>query len=85
MPCHHFKLDDGTTAIVYSRVARKGKRCRWCTAPHTLLCDWKLGGGKTCDKPICGNHAQEVGADKHLCPDHQAAYAIWKAKRKVVA
>lgn len=53
-----------------------------CLVISAYECDWKLGGGKTCDKPICAGHAQQVGPNKHLCPDHQVAYVEWKAKRE---
>lgn len=79
MPCTPFKLPNGATGIFCHR--SRTKRCGWCTQGGQFLCDWKLPGGKTCDKPICSGHAQEVAADKHLCPEHQAAYAVWKAKR----
>lgn len=58
----------------------KRKRCE-CGNPGPLLCDWKVGRGKTCDKPICHHHAQHVADDKDLCPEHQIAYAEWLAKR----
>lgn len=56
-----------------------GSRCGWISG---FQCDWKIGGGKTCDRWICEAHAQEVGQDKHLCPEHQAAYREWQAARR---
>jgi len=62
----------------------------------TLQCDWKLGTatppppggrpllgkeGRTCDVHICTACAQEVGPDKHLCPEHQRTYKEWLAQR----
>lgn len=84
MPCHTIKVD-GTVAIICTSRGRQ-KRCA-CGRPARYLCDWKLGGGKTCDRPICAVHAEEVAKDKHLCVDHQAAYARWLDARreKVVA
>ena len=82
MTCTHIKLPGGTRAIVCGR-SSKPPRCLWCEeGPGTLLCDWKLGAGRTCDNPICGAHAKEVAPDKHLCPDHQSAYAQWRAQRE---
>jgi hypothetical protein len=86
MPCDHVNLG-GSGVIVCSR-GRKPKRCGWCAAEGTLLCDWKVGRRKgsgeprTCDKPICQAHAQEVAHDKHLCPEHQEAYRQWQAKQQ---
>ena len=77
MACALVKLPDRLTAIV-CRSRRPQRRCA-CKRPATLLCDWKVGHGKTCDRPICTSCAQEVAADKHLCPEHQAAYRQWCA------
>jgi len=43
---------------------------RHCCAMATLLCDHQLSDGKTCDMPLCAEHATEVGPDRHLCPLH---------------
>lgn len=80
MPCDHVKLGD-TTAIVCSR-GRRPKRCTACHLQGTYLCDWKLGAGGLCNKPICPEHALEVAKDKHLCPTHQEAFAKWQAERE---
>jgi hypothetical protein len=81
MTCDRVKLPGGGMAIVCSR-SRRTPRCRWCTTtPGTFQCDWKLGKGKTCDKYICAQHAQEVAPDKHLCPEHQKAYKAWLDRR----
>lgn len=59
-----------------------------CGGVGDLLCDWILSKGtphapgRTCDRRICGAHALEVGKNKHLCPDHQTAYAQWTAQRE---
>lgn len=72
---------DGVAAIVCDGRRRKRQRCE-CGSGATLLCDWKLAGGKTCDRPICAEHAEEVAPDKHLCREHQTAFAEWRAKRE---
>lgn len=41
-----------------------------CAAISTLLCDHELTDGKTCDAPLCPDHAKQVGPDRHLCPRH---------------
>ncbi len=75
MTCHHVKLPGGATAIVCGPKPR-AKRCK-CGKPATLLCDWKIGDGKTCDDPICPNCALAVAEDKHLCAWHQVNYQKW--------
>lgn len=37
------------------------------------LCDFPLGNGKTCDKPICNFHATSGGKNIDYCPDHKHA------------
>lgn len=41
-----------------------------CCAISTLLCDHELEDGKTCDAPLCPDHATAIGPDRHLCPRH---------------
>lgn len=41
--------------------------CAYCA---DYLCDWPMGKGKTCDAPLCEDHASEIGVDLHLCPVH---------------
>jgi hypothetical protein len=44
----------------------------------TQLCDFPVGAGKTCDRPICEYHAAEVAPNVDYCPAH---HAEWKAFR----
>lgn len=81
MHCAHVKLPDGFGAIVCRSGPRHPKYCTACDQPAPFLCDWKVGGGKTCDLPICPVHAEEVAEDKHLCPKHSKAWAQWQAQR----
>lgn len=80
MGCEHVKLPGGMTAIVCTRGRSKVKRCS-CGRVGTLLCDWKVGNGKTCDVPICEQCAEHVAEDKDLCKEHSKAYAQWQIKR----
>lgn len=47
-----------------------GKPTARCMAISTILCDWPLEGGGTCDAPLCEDHAVEVAVNEHLCPLH---------------
>ncbi len=80
MACRGIKLPNGGAAIVCGPRKRR-RNCDRCGAKATLLCDWKTDAGKTCDRPICTACAEEVGPDKHLCPDHQLAWAEWQRQR----
>lgn len=79
MTCEPVKLQGGGRAIVCSRGQRR-KRCFACDLLESYQCDWKMGGGKTCDRPLCPDHAKQVGPDKHLCPEHIEAYERWKSE-----
>jgi hypothetical protein len=46
------------------------KRCRWCGKLSTKLCDFILVTGRTCDQPICQDHAQSRGFQIDFCPNH---------------
>ena len=81
MHCEHVKLPDGTAAIVCTSHRPRYRRCRVCGTIAKLQCDWKTGGGKTCDRDLCAEHAKEVGPDKHLCPEHQVEYQFWIFRR----
>ncbi len=81
MHCTNVKLPDGTRAIVCICGRSDPKYCAFCDKRAPLLCDWKIGGGKTCDLPICAFHAEQVADDKHLCPTHSKAWTQWQAQR----
>lgn len=47
-----------------------------CGYAADYLCDWPTGEGKTCDLPLCEDHAVEHGPewqDMHFCPQHRLA------------
>lgn len=79
MNCTRVSLPGGASAIVccsgHGAKARR-RRCA-CGALEAFLCDWRGWGHHTCDQPICGAHAFQVGADKHLCPAHVEQYRLW--------
>lgn len=47
-----------------------GDQLRRCCDISGFLCDWPADDGKTCDAPLCGSHARQVGRNKHYCPTH---------------
>jgi hypothetical protein len=50
-----------------------------CVYDGEFLCDFPMGRGKTCDLPLCGDHAREVGPELHLCPLH---FPMWIEKAR---
>ena len=86
--CDIFVAPDGTRMIVCGGHHRS-HRCA-CGKIAKLQCDWKVGKStsgkpKTCDRWICEACALEVGADKHLCREHQEPYHAWVANREARA
>jgi hypothetical protein len=78
--CERVDLGNGNVAIVCGGHAKK-TFCA-CGRESVALCDWKVPAHKsgTCDRPLCASHAKQVARNKHLCPDHQVGYDLWKAK-----
>lgn len=69
MTCTPVKVAPWATAIVCTR-GRKQKVCAQCGRASTILCDWKIGNGKTCDVPCCRSCAHSVAYEKDLCGKH---------------
>ncbi len=72
MSCETIKLPNGATAIVCGP-RRPRKKCRFCGAAATLLCDFAntidSSDPSTCDKPLCERCAMHED-NLDLCPDH---------------
>ncbi len=76
---------DGTAAIVCGRGAPM--RCHACHLAGGFRCDWIVGDRKTerpkrCDRPICPDHATQVGPNKHVCPEHREAWEAFRVARR---
>lgn len=52
-----------------------GPHCADCSAIGDFLCDYPVGDGKTCDRPICDDHSHEIGPEVHYCDTH---YQMWQ-------
>ena len=81
--CEHVDLGNGNWAIICG--TRHSRKFCACGREAQLLCDWKVKDKRsgTCDRPICREHALQVGPEKHLCQPHQKAYEEWKHKHSV--
>jgi len=51
---------------------------RGLRAVGDFLCDFPVGDGKTCDRPICPDHATEIAPEIHYCAGH---LLMWKEFR----
>ena len=75
MPCRTIYLPGRGTAIVCGpRVRRPLRCCVVCNVPDTMatmkLCDFPVTGSRTCDRPVCVEHARHVEPDTDYCPQH---------------
>ncbi len=62
-----------------------GPHCSHCMDVCTFLCDYPVGDDKTCDKPLCTNHATEIGHDLHYCVAHHEAFKTFAASGGAIA
>lgn len=55
-----------------------------CGRPARWWCDWKMPRNEygLCNRPLCAEHASNVGEMKYLCPEHAQAYAEWKRRQQ---
>ena len=87
MPCRRLRDDDGNV-VGMACGPGPAKTCKFCraeskrTRKSAKLCDWKTSSTSTCDAPMCAEHATSVGADKDLCPPHNARWESIKSKRR---
>lgn len=76
MPC--YKLYNSEREHTGFLCGQLGEHCLQCGDVAGYLCDYPVGRGKTCDRPLCEYHAVEIGPGIHYCPTH---YAVWKKFR----
>ena len=69
--------------IVCTRGATPSGPCRWCNRRHKWLCDYPVGGGRTCDAKLCDRHTRKIVGrrDEDYCPDHIGA-VVEELRRK---
>ena len=72
MPCEKIVSPDGTmVGFVCSRGRQPRKLCHYCGKPAMVLCDYPLGNGKTCDKPMCNSCRTKIGPNLDVCREHR--------------
>lgn len=70
------RLPDGTVVhIDYSGPRPKAKPCKVCGRPSTLLCDYPLLDGRSCDACLCRRCAVRIDADRDYCPSHPPEFS----------
>lgn len=78
MPLYIIPMKDGGRAYLRGDL---GPHCAHCADVGTLLCDYPVGDGKTCDQALCEIHATELGTNLHYCPAHMEMWEAHKAKQ----
>jgi hypothetical protein len=71
MPCYS-KFTDGGISFLCGQL---GEHCASCSWVSEFLCDYPVGEGKTCDRPLCHTHANDIAPDIHYCPSH---FLMWQ-------
>ena len=77
MPCYALHDKDGKP--IGHLCGNLGAHCTCCGGVSGYLCDFPVGEGKTCDRPLCGRHAAEVAPEVHYCPGHLQEWEAFKA------
>ena len=70
MPRRCVVVDTGMGRAIVTMSVRKKDLCA-CGRLRTALCDFAMGGGKTCDRPICDVCRTHVGKNVDYCPEHR--------------
>ena len=71
MPCYFGYDNQGNPFHICGDL---GPHCAECSDVGVNLCDYPIGGGKTCDRAICNQHSNLVGTDMHYCTAHFGIY-----------
>lgn len=86
MPCEPLRDKNGKViGFMCSRnkIKDEPKKCYICGEIATVLCDAPKGDnsfGKSCDMPMCREHAYHIGQDNDVCEYHFNEVSVRKAK-----
>jgi hypothetical protein len=69
MPCRPLMQGDKQVGFICGR-GLKPPKCKWCEKPSTKLCDYPVTQDRTCDAPMCNEHAKSQAANIDTCPSH---------------
>lgn len=69
--------------LVFLKGTKLPPPCRTCGDLSSLLCDGDLGGGHTCDAPMCEACATEIGPNRHHCPTCREAARVAQGQREL--
>jgi hypothetical protein len=83
MTCEHVNLGGGVHALI-RRPAERARKCSVCkvSTKEPRLCDFPIGGGKSCDKVLCRACARPAPTSKSA-PDVYETLEIIAREKKV--
>lgn len=63
--------------MIVCGTSRRQQKCQvsGCSAHSSKQCDYPMPKGGTCDRYLCGGHAENVGPELDYCPAHARAMA----------
>ena len=70
MPCYIAN----TKSLKVTICGDLGPHCASCADVGLYLCDFPVGNGTACDRPMCETHSNEIAPEMHYCADH---YKMW--------
>jgi hypothetical protein len=77
MSCYVVSMDNGGFMFLCGDL---GPHCADCEDVAINLCDYPVGDGKTCDRPICDLHSHEIAPNLHYCDAHNSEWERFRAR-----
>lgn len=68
----YHKITKEGRVFMHGRLGEPATCCGWVA---DFLCDFPVGGNKTCDAGLCEDHNHEIAPNIHYCDTH---YKEWK-------
>ena len=83
--CMHVKVGNDVMIVCGSgKKPTRPPKCAFCDRQSTRLCDFvvsppqQITHKRTCDAPMCDEHAARVGKIRDLCPRHAKQGQLFK-------
>lgn len=72
MPC--YKIENGFMCGSFDE-----PHCFECAGFGDFLCDYPVGEGKTCDRPMCDKHRNNIAPEMDYCDHHFQEWEKFRA------
>lgn len=74
MACRTSIDENGALYWMCGDVFNGSQACRVCGHLADKLCDYPVGGDKTCDAALCSHHSVSIKGDIDYCQEHATEY-----------